>query len=132
MLLLSRNYVFRVDPSRSDYSQLFWTCRASMISDLPINLRISHKRVSPLLPTHLLVGELLHRTKYKRFNRNFPRRLCSNRRCPFKPHKNQLDLIILNHIDFNANIYLYKRFEPAAGETSLLICPFYWTPSDRV
>ena len=37
-LLLSRNYVFREDLSLSDYSQLFWTCRASTICDLPINL----------------------------------------------------------------------------------------------
>ena len=49
MLLLSRNCVFRVDPSMSDYSRIFCTCRASTISDLPINLRLSHKRVSPLV-----------------------------------------------------------------------------------
>ena len=55
MLPLSRKYVFRVDPSRSDYSRLFWSCRASTISDLPINLRLSRKRVSPRDKTCLLV-----------------------------------------------------------------------------
>ena len=49
MFLLSRNYVFRVDPSISDKSRLFWTFRASTISDLPINLQLSHKRVPPLV-----------------------------------------------------------------------------------
>ena len=58
MLLLSRNYVFRVDPSISDYSRLFWTCRASTISDLPINLRLSRKRVSPLVYTLFLLLKL--------------------------------------------------------------------------
>ena len=35
----------------SHYSRLLWTCRASTISDLPINLWLSRKRVSPLIYT---------------------------------------------------------------------------------
>ena len=52
-LSLSRNYVFRVDPFISDQSRLFWTFRASTISDLPINLQLSHKRVPSLIATQL-------------------------------------------------------------------------------
>ena len=52
MLLLGRNYVFRVDPTISDYSRLFWTCQASTSSDLPIKLRLSRKWVSPLVLCH--------------------------------------------------------------------------------
>ena len=55
-----RNYVFWVDPSISDYSWLFWTCRASTISDLLINLRLSRKRVSPLVG-----GGIEHLTVYR-------------------------------------------------------------------
>ena len=50
-------------PSRSEYIRLFWTCRASTISDLPINLRLSHKRVSPLMTTHSS-GKLVDARKY--------------------------------------------------------------------
>ena len=71
MLHLSRNYVFWVDPSISNYSRLFWTYRASTISDLPINLRLSRKRVSPLLYTYMLawwigdMGNMAEGTKNK-------------------------------------------------------------------
>ena len=37
MLLLSRNDVYGVAPSRSDYSRFFWACRVSTINDTLIN-----------------------------------------------------------------------------------------------
>ena len=36
-------------PSGSDILPIYWSCRASAIYDLPINLRYIYKRVSPLV-----------------------------------------------------------------------------------
>ena len=68
MLLLSRNYVFRVDPSNRDYSGP--SERVRLVTCLPINLRLSHKRVPPLVYTHTNTNTNIHTHTHTHTNTN--------------------------------------------------------------